>query len=455
MIKRRKIGYFMHSPSPLDWRKGLPEDDVTREVERMMLKNVPLRNPLPGQPPVLGFPVGELDDFAIATHASLLAANPNNIGIHTMSNKLAESGFEGSQEAERLFIGMVADVVGANLDTVDGYIESGGSTANMAGLCIGRNKTNTYDAKGNALKNCKNPTAVLCSHLTHYSVAQSTSHLGIGEKTRVGIGDGTGIHMLGTDTQGHVLLDQMEGTIRAIVERHKGISNIVVVGNAGTTMLGSVDDIPGMSAMIGRLKAEFPDKIFHMHVDAAHGGLLAPFLEHTPDIGFQNEHVDTITIDPHKMGKVPFGCGVVLARKKTFDWMMEPECVYVPGGSRTITGSRSGVTAVGAYASFRHRGKEGLEATARRLREITLEVRAALLKTDIQMFESDLNIIAFKTTVADDAMPKFILHNHEHMPVDMGNPHDANQCTVWNIVAMEHVREHINGFIDAYKQCTA
>lgn len=454
MIKRQKIGYFMHSPSPFDWRKGIPEDDVTREVESMLRKNVPLRNPRPGQSPILGFPVGEPDDFGIATQASLLAANPNNIGIHTMDSP-AEEGFEGSQEAERLFIGMVADVVGGNLDTVDGYIESGGSTANMAGLCIGRNRTNNYDAKGNALKNCKNPTAVLCSHLTHYSIAQNTSHLGIGEKVNGKKGNGTGIHILGTDNEGHVLLGQMEEKIRSIIKKHRKVSNIIAVGNAGTTMLGSVDDIPGMSAMIGRLKQEFPDKVFHVHVDAAHGGLLAPFLENVPDIGFQNEHVDTITIDPHKMGKVPFGCGVILARKNMFDWMKEPECRYVPGGSRTIVGSRSGAIAMGAYASFRHRGKEGLQASACLLKDITMEIREALSAIDIQMFGSDLNIIAFKAKVADNAMPKFILHNHREMPVDMANPDDAHHCTVWNIVAMEHVKEHIQAFIESYKRCTA
>lgn len=302
------------------------------------------------------------------------------------------------------------------------------------------------------MKNCKNKTAVLCSHLTHYSISQNASNIGIGEITSVGKGDGTGIYSLGTDEDGHLLLGQLEDKIREIIRVHPEVSNIIVVGNAGTTMLGSVDNIPGISEMLGYMKRKFSDKIFHFHVDAAHGGLLAPFLPHIAPIGFENEHVDTIAIDPHKMGKVGFGCGVILARKNMFDWIEASNCHYVPGGSKTIIGSRPGAIAIGGYATFKKRGKEGLAAYAQYLRHMTWDIRSQLDELGIRLFSSDLNIIAAKSPLPEPLAKKFIVHTNAHMPVDMSKPHEGRHRTVWNIVVMEHVEEHMKFFEQEYKK---
>lgn len=439
----------MRKKSRLDWEKPLSEDSLVQEVETFLGRNVPLSDPRDDQPQILGFPVGEPDPFGVAMHSLALKRNPNNIGLHTTDSE-AEEGFQGTQEVERLFIGMMADVLGSDLQNVDGYIESGGSTANMAGLLIGRNRTHQRDERQKPLKNAKNKTAILCSHITHYSVLQSASNLGIGEVVRVGEGDGTGVYLLGTDEDGHVLLGQLEERLRELLRRHEEISNLIVVGNAGTTMLGSVDNIPGMSEMLGQFKEDFPEKIFHFHVDAAHGGLLAPFLPHLPPVGFANPHVDTVTIDPHKMGKVGFGCGVILARKGQFDWIAS-DCPYVPGGSRTISGSRPGAVAVSAYAAFRRRGKEGVMQYARMLRELTWEIRGRIADLGIEMFGSDLNIIAAKTELPVQIGKQFIVHSDQRMPVDMNNPDDTERRSIWNIVVMEHVKKGIERFEEAYR----
>jgi glutamate/tyrosine decarboxylase-like PLP-dependent enzyme len=439
----------MRRKSRLDWEKPMAEDALVQEVEGFLGRNVPLSNPRDDQPQILGFPVGEPDSFGINMHSLALKRNPNNIGLHTTDNE-AEEGFQGTQHAEKLFIGMMADLLDADLTKVDGYIEAGGSTANMAGLLIGRNRTHLRDEREKPLKNSKNKTAVLCSHITHYSIVQNASNLGIGEMTNIGKGDGTGVHLIGTDEDGHVLLSQLEERLRDLLKNHPDISNIIIVGNAGTTMLGSVDNIPGINELIGQFKERFPDKIFHFHIDAAHGGLIAPFLPHLPQIGFSNDHVDTITIDPHKMGKVGFGCGVILAKKGYFDWIAS-ECPYVPGGSRTISGSRSGAVAIGAYAAFRRRGKEGVANYAQTLRNLTWEVRGKIANLGIEIFGSDLNIVAAKTELPSEIKKEFIVHGDDRMPVDMSNPDGRERRSVWNIVVMEHVQKGIRRFEEAYR----
>lgn len=443
----------MAKSAPLEWDKPEPDDRIVQEIEAFLSRNVPLNNPKEGQPQILGFPVGEPDPFGIEMQYLALKRNPNNIGLHTTDSE-AEEGFQGSQEAERIFIGMMADVLGGDLQTIDGYIEAGGSTANMAGLLIGRNRTHLYDEKEKPLKNAKNKTAVLCSHITHYSILQNASNLGIGEVAIIGKGDGTGVHLLGTDEDGHMLLNHLEMQLRDLIKNHEDISNIILVGNAGTTMLGSVDNIPGMSDIIEQFKQRFPEKIFHFHIDAAHGGLIAPFFPELPAIGFANQHVDSITIDPHKMGKIGFGCGVILARKGYFDWLAS-ECPYVPGGSRTISGSRSGAVAISAYAAFRRRGKEGVASYAQSLKDMTKEVRGKIAALGIEIFESDLNIIAAKTLLPAHIKKQFIVHGDDRMPVDMSNPNDNERRSIWNIVVMEHVQKGISRFEEIYKEWLA
>jgi glutamate/tyrosine decarboxylase-like PLP-dependent enzyme len=169
-----------------------------------------------------------------------------------------------------------------------------------------------------------------------------------------------------------------------------------------------------------------------------------------PQIGFSNDHVDTITIDPHKMGKVGFGCGVILAKKGYFDWIAS-ECPYVPGGSRTISGSRSGAVAIGAYAAFRRRGKEGVANYAQTLRNLTWEVRGKIANLGIEIFGSDLNIVAAKTELPSEIKKEFIVHGDDRMPVDMSNPDGRERRSVWNIVVMEHVQKGIRRFEEAYR----
>jgi len=441
----------MDQEPQIDWRQPTPDDEVRKETDYFLGLNTPLRNQGDGQRGIMGFPVGEPDPFGVGIHQKALQHNPNNIGLHT-TERPAELGFEGTQQAERLFIAMVADIMDADLQMVDGYTEAGGTTANMAGLLIGRNRTHLHNAKGEPVKNCKNSTAVLCSHLTHYSVQQNASNLGIGEIAAIDAEDATGVHWLGTDENGHVLLSQLEKFLQMILSKTTPrISNIIVVGNAGTTMLGSVDDIPKMSEMIGDFKRQYPETIFHFHVDAAHGGLLAPFYGDMPRIGFSNEHVDTMTIDPHKMGGVGFGCGVILARKGLFDWMKH-EAPYVPGDSRTVIGSRPGAIAVSAYATFRHLGRDGMEKKAQHIRQMTHDIRSRLAQLGITMFDSDLNVIAMKSSLPATVESEFIFHGTEKMPRDMGNPNNAERQTITNIVVMSHVEEHMENFERQYKK---
>ena len=80
------------------------------------------------------------------------------------------------------------------------------------------------------------------------------------------------------------------------VEKCISKNTVAIVGTAGTAELGVVDPIDKLSEIALRHNV-------YLHVDAAFGGLIIPFLPNPkPIFDFSLEGVKSITVDPHKMG---------------------------------------------------------------------------------------------------------------------------------------------------------
>lgn len=90
----------------------------------------------------------------------------------------------------------------------------------------------------------------------------------------------------------------------------KGLTPFAIVGTAGTTNFGIVDDLQGISEV-----AKANDLWFH--VDGAYGlaGILAPELKHL----YQGvEHADSFIVDPHKWLFAPFDACALVYREPEF-----------------------------------------------------------------------------------------------------------------------------------------
>ena len=72
-------------------------------------------------------------------------------------------------------------------------------------------------------------------------------------------------------------------------------NTICLVGVAGTTEYGMVDPIADLAKI-----ADQHD--LFLHVDAAFGGMVIPFLDDPMPFDFALPGVTTIAVDPHKMG---------------------------------------------------------------------------------------------------------------------------------------------------------
>ncbi len=89
-------------------------------------------------------------------------------------------------------------------------------------------------------------------------------------------------------------------------DREIGLKPFLVVGSAGTVDIGAIDDLQALSALCREEKLWF-------HVDGAYGalGVLSPVL--APRLaGLEN--ADSIALDFHKWGQVPYDAGFLIVR---------------------------------------------------------------------------------------------------------------------------------------------
>lgn len=99
------------------------------------------------------------------------------------------------------------------------------------------------------------------------------------------------------------------------VEPHLDENTIGVAAVLGTTFTGHRDDIVGINDLLARARAE-RDLDIPLHVDAASGGFVWPFLYPDSPWDFRLEQVRSINVSGHKFGLVYPGIGWLIFREK-------------------------------------------------------------------------------------------------------------------------------------------
>ncbi|MCB0403917.1 MAG: hypothetical protein KDD51_03975 [Bdellovibrionales bacterium] len=163
------------------------------------------------------------------------------------------------------------------------------------------------------------------------------------------------------DSHGKMDVESLRDTIRAAKEQMRPI--LMVASIAGTTEAGGIDPLGDVQDYLDELARNKSWDIWH-HVDAAYGGFLCAVLETQPQV-LARKNVESllavrrahsITIDPHKLGYVPYPCGAFLVGDKSAYAVSSFAAPYLnrqdlPAGKwvSTIEGSRS---ATGATATW-------------------------------------------------------------------------------------------------------
>ncbi len=210
----------------------------------------------------------------------------------------------------------------------------------------------------------RTPTPVVLVPATaHYSWQRATSILGIGMNQMIPVA---------VDNDGRMDMISLRNTLSECLSEKRPV--LMVVAVMGTTTESAVDPI----AEILEIREEYRDQglDFAVHADAAWGGYFASILRPanvgpfgaTSPLAPMSDYVerqfralggaDTITVDPHKAGFIPYPAGALCYRNGAMPGMITvvADIVYHGGDARTmgacaLAGSSPGASSTAVYLS--------------------------------------------------------------------------------------------------------
>ena len=241
-----------------------------------------------------------------------------------------------------------------------GNITSDGTLANLTAMFVAREKAFPPDGDFPGLRMSGVEKAMryygyskgvfLVSKRGHYSIVKSANVLGIGEENVISIP---------VDRNNRMDIKKLRRKINALHSESKkeGRTKIIaIIGIAGTTETGSVDNLQEMEAIARETGA-------HFHVDACWGGSAMLVDDYRP-LFSGIEKADSVTIDAHKLLYCPMTMGIVLFRNEKDVHFIRHSSQYVirrnsvDTGRFTIEGSRP-FACLKPWASLKIIGKEG------------------------------------------------------------------------------------------------
>ncbi len=195
----------------------------------------------------------------------------------------------GAVRMENQVLRWIADLVGYP-DGAAGNLLSGGSIATLTAMVTARE---SHGLRANDYQRA----VVYTTQHTHHCAHKALHIAGMGECV---------IRAVATDETYHMLPANLEELIQE--DKNNKLIPWMVIGSAGTTNVGSVDDLYALHEIAKRHELWY-------HVDAAYGGffLLSSLVKEK----FHGiEYSDSVIMDPHKGMFLPFGTGAVIVRDR-------------------------------------------------------------------------------------------------------------------------------------------
>ena len=177
------------------------------------------------------------------------------------------------------------DVVGYPAGAL-GLLTSGGSLANFTAVVTARRERLPEDFLRGVL---------YASDQVHHSIQKAAMLAGFPPQN---------VHAVASDARFRLDLEALRSAIAA--DRAAGRTPFLVVGNAGTTNTGAVDELAALADLAGT-------EGLWLHVDAAYGGFFQ-LTERGRGAFAGIERADSITLDPHKGMFLPYGTGSLVVR---------------------------------------------------------------------------------------------------------------------------------------------
>ena len=231
-------------------------------------------------------------------YMGLITPSPNPAGIladflaSALNQNLGAYSIGPSAVAMELrVLRWLNDLIGYD-EKAGGNFTSGGMMANFIGLKLARDFTSKDKAQHEGLEKI---WAVYVSEERHVSIDKAVDAVGIGRNN---------LRILPTNEKFQLRIDKLEEAIAN--DKRNGIFPICIVGLAGTTNLGAVDDLQQLHKIAKRENC-------WLHVDAAYGGGML-LSSKQPGLLKGLELADSVTIDPHKWFYAPLDAGALLIK---------------------------------------------------------------------------------------------------------------------------------------------
>lgn len=329
--------------------KGLPRSAILKQLKDRLQKDFTHDS---GR--ILGSMCAYPHTFGTQVYARFLEKNLGDPGL-----------FPATAEIEQEAIQMLGSLL--SHPKAVGHVVSGGTEANIMAMWAARNLRNN------------NRREIVAPESVHLSFEKAADLLNL-----------------------KLIKVKLDGDFRMdLDDAERKISNrtCAVVAVAGTTGLGVVDPIAELSEMALSHNVT-------LHVDAAFGGFVLPFLNelgfNAPDFDFKLPGVCSITADPHKMGMAPIPAGGILLRDQVMMKAVGRHVSYLAGGETeqtTVLGTRPGAASLAVWALLKHMGREGYRKVVERCMKLTLRLAKGIEEIEglSLVTRPTLNVVGIKS----------------------------------------------------------
>lgn len=452
-------------------------------------------------PRYFGHMVSEISLPALFGHFAALVHNPNNT-----SNEVSKVGARLEDEA----IEMLARMVGFSPDEAEGHFTSGGTIANFEAIWRARYRIDHALALGLAVSEADdtrldpfaaahmgwrafddlalsraideqtmraassvigNPFDVaarisersghtyrgpvlITPASKHYSWRKSANIFGLGEEAFVDAP---------LDRSGRLDVTCLESLIEGA--RHDRRPILAIVSVAGTTEAGTIDPIDDICDLLDHYRRQGVH-IWH-HVDAAFGGFF------TSTLGSESASVlppntiqalqairraDSVTLDPHKLGYVPYACGAFIVPSHRNYIASTFQAPYIERSAAndkwrgTIEGSRPATGAAGTWLTGRTIGYDGqifgpMLAGTVRARQAFAEAIAAEGSLVRNLPVQDTNILCFSLAEHGDPLTISNLRTNLVFRAFEKDPNFAISKTVFSSASYQKlIEQHVSTY---------
>jgi glutamate/tyrosine decarboxylase-like PLP-dependent enzyme len=201
-------------------------------------------------------------------------------------------------------------------------LTSGCSAANIIGLAVARNAKSSFNIRRKGLQSSSRKMVLYASQEVHCSIQKAVELLGLGNEA---------LRLISVNDYFQIDLQTLKATIDK--DRKDGYLPFCIIGAAGTTNTGGIDNLTALANLCRKEKLWF-------HIDGAFGAWTALTPKSKSKVN-GIELADSLALDLHKWMSMPYEIGCILVRneeqhRETFSLM--PDYLAHGEGGRGLSG---------------------------------------------------------------------------------------------------------------------